>query len=156
MHLRVYPIERYHALAGALLKEGFEVIVTGEKEDGAVRGLFQSLPVNVKIGETDLEEFIALIESSTLVISHDGGALHLATLFNRPYVGLFGPTNPREFLESRGPHQRILWGGEGLSCRPCYDGKSCALCPHARCMESFLPNHVLKEALLAYENRPHT
>ena len=37
---------------------------------------------------------MAVIASSSLVIANDSAALHMAVGFNRPCIGLFGPTDP--------------------------------------------------------------
>ena len=55
-----------------------------------------------------------------------------------PLIALFGPTNPNELLwidES----VTVLWGGEQLACRPCYDGREFARCANNVCLSSVSP-----------------
>ena len=46
---------------------------------------------------------------------------------------------------SRMKTTRALWGGEGFACRPCYDGRDYAPCPHNGCVEQVTPEMVLGE-----------
>jgi heptosyltransferase II len=41
---------------------------------------------------------------------------------------------------------RVLWGGEDLACRPCYDGREFAACADNRCMKGISPAQVLAAA----------
>lgn len=44
------------------------------------------------VGRTSVGQLMAVIASADLVIANDSAVLHMAVGFNRPYVGLFGPT----------------------------------------------------------------
>ncbi len=56
---------------------------------------------------------------------------------------LFGPTMPSQFLV---PDERtvVLWGGEQLACRPCYDGRDFARCADNICISSIPVARVLE------------
>jgi ADP-heptose:LPS heptosyltransferase/glycosyltransferase involved in cell wall biosynthesis len=45
-------------------------------------------------GKTSLQNYLAIIANSRLVLCIDGSATHIAAAFRRPCVTLFGPTNP--------------------------------------------------------------
>jgi ADP-heptose:LPS heptosyltransferase len=47
------------------------------------------------IGKTSVGELMAVVQSSTLVIACDSAALHMAVGFDRPAIGLYGPTDVR-------------------------------------------------------------
>jgi heptosyltransferase-2 len=143
--LRRWPLPHYAALAQALLKRGFGVALAGSAEDAWVRPAFRKLKIEDRLGATDLPGFLDLAASSRLVVSHDTGPLHLALLASAPVLGLFGPTDPREKVPS-GPRTRVLWGGERLACRPCYDGRSYAACDENRCLASVTAQDALAAA----------
>ena len=144
--LRRWPADRYAILAAALLDRGDEVVLLGGPEDGWVRPHFGALAGHPRlidcIGGTALPEFISLADTCSLVVTHDTGPLHLAGLSHAPVLALFGPTDPGSFLPRR-PGIRVLWGGEGMACRPCYDGRNFAPCESNGCMQSITVESVL-------------
>src|SRR5262249_12730405 len=97
---------------------------------------FQGLPIVDLVGKTDLIQLVALFNQCDLVVSHDCGPMHLATLAGTRVVALFGPTDPHWLVELDRTKTRVLWGGEELACRPCYDGRNFADCANNLCMKS--------------------
>ncbi len=142
---RRWPVAHYVELTSALLARGYEVILVGGPDDTWASGAFAGLPVKDLIGRLSLVESIALFDACDLVISHDTGPFHLAALSSAAVLALFGPTNPGERLPNR-PRLRVLWGGEDLACRPCYDGREFAACDDNLCMKRISPSQVLAVA----------
>jgi heptosyltransferase-2 len=137
--LRRWPAERYVEIADALLMRGDEVLLLGGPTDTWVlehfRGLLNHPRLFNLIGATTLPQLVSTADTCDLVLSHDTGPLHLAALSNAAILALFGPTDPGSFLPRR-PGVRVLWGGEHLACRPCYDGRGFAPCNSNGCMQS--------------------
>ena len=150
--LRRWPAENYVRLAGMLLERGLEVVLVGGPGDEWVQPLFSSLPVDDLIGQLSLPETLALLDAAAVTVTHDTGPLHLAGITRTGIVALFGPTNPREKLPQR-PGAVALWGGEGFSCRPCYDGRTFAPCPANDCLRQLTPEQVLEEVLSMLKDR---
>ncbi|MGB7591418.1 MAG: glycosyltransferase family 9 protein [Terriglobia bacterium] len=142
---RRWPLSYYVELAGALVARSYEVVLAGGPDDAWASQAFAGLPVKDFIGRLDLVESIGLFDTCDLVISHDTGPLHMAALSSAAVLALFGPTFPGERLPSH-PELRVLWGGERLACRPCYDGREFAACPDNRCMKEISPSLVLAAA----------
>ena len=148
--LRRWPAAGYVQLTQALLERGYEVVLLGGKEDAWVRAEFGEVLANGvvagmlidAIGELTLPEVVAVCDSCDVVVSHDTGPMHLAGLSRAALVGLFGPTDPGNFLPRR-PGVRGLWGGEGFACRPCYDGAVFAPCTDNGCMQQITVAMVL-------------
>ena len=137
--LRRWPIESYVALAKALADGEFKIILSGAPSDKWVEKHFEGIDFQSFIGILKLNDFVALLKVSNLLITHDSGPLHLADIAGCPVIGIFGPTIPQE-KTSLQPKSTFIWGGENLSCRPCYDGKSYAHCQDNQCMK--LTSHV--------------
>ncbi len=150
--LRRWPAENYVRLAAMLLERGLEVVLVGGPGDEWVQPLFTALPVLDTIGTLSLPQTLALLDSAAVTVTHDTGPLHLAGLTRTGIVALFGPTNPREKLPQR-PGAVALWGGEGFSCRPCYDGRTYAPCPANDCLRQLTPERVLEEVLTMLKDR---
>jgi ADP-heptose:LPS heptosyltransferase len=78
---------------------GLPVILTGSG-DGWEKRHIDDIKHRLKVPVTDfthqlsLVELAALIEGCSLMVGVDSMAMHLAAIFERPQVGLFGPTNP--------------------------------------------------------------
>lgn len=144
--LRRWPIEHYVELAQKFEKKGIQVLLTGASSDAWIVPHFKGLSCKNFVGKLDLLELISLYKNARLVITHDSGPLHLAKLAGCPALGLFGPTNPWEKIGEK-DKIKILWGGEGLPCRPCYDGKTYAPCTQNRCLQMIQPEQVFNEAL---------
>ena len=93
-----WPIERFVQLLEPLRKRGFErVIVIGSPTElGQIHPLVSDTsPFVVNLaGRTSIGQTMAAIAGAQLVIANDSAPLHMAVGFDRPLVGLFGPTDP--------------------------------------------------------------
>ena len=105
---RLWPEERFAAVAAELAQAGHQVVFTGsaaERERAArIAGLAGLGEDVVLAGRQSLSAFAALIAASRLVVSADTGAAHLATAYRRPSVVLFGPASPDHWGPPPGPH----------------------------------------------------
>jgi len=145
--LRRWPVEQYRELAVLLMQDGYEIILTGAPSDAWVKEYFKGLDCHDFIGEGGLNDFISLLKTVDLLITHDSGPLHLADLANCPVLGLFGPTIPME-KASLQTKSAWIWGGEHLHCRPCYDGRNYEKCSSNVCLKSVSPHLVFEKVKL--------
>lgn len=95
-----WPAERWATLVAPLRERGFRrVFLIGspnertQVEAAMPRGPEQEVVVNL-VGRTTLANTLALISEAGLVVANDSAPLHMAVGFDRPLVGLFGPTDP--------------------------------------------------------------
>ncbi|MCP3902577.1 MAG: glycosyltransferase family 9 protein [Planctomycetes bacterium] len=97
-----WPTDRWRDLAAAMVGGGHErlVIVGGPGEEPQAAGIApdaMDLVGSITIGRT-----MAVIAAADVVVAHDSAPLHMAVGFDRPCVGLFGPTDP----DIVGPYER--------------------------------------------------
>ena len=144
---RMWPLISYRCLAEKLIEAGWTVAIVGSKTDGWMSPSFSTLNVIDLIGKTTELELLSLFQSAGCVVTHDSGPMHLAAIAKVPLVALFGPTTPSEKLPPQAPWIHCLWGGNTLSCRPCYDGKNYAVCSLPRCMHSISVDQVFETIL---------
>jgi ADP-heptose:LPS heptosyltransferase len=93
---KLWPAERYGAVARALRDRGIASLVTwgpGEQPlaDRVVSAADGSA---VRAFPTTLLEFVELARLARLVVAADTGPLHIACAVATPVVGLYGPTEP--------------------------------------------------------------
>jgi heptosyltransferase I len=92
---KVWPAERYGAVAAALARAGLLTVVSAassgevaaERVVAASAGHARAVPCSVG-------QLIALVRRARVVIAGDTGPLHLAAALERPVVAIYGPTDP--------------------------------------------------------------
>lgn len=88
------------------------VVLTGTG-DGLERPHLQALRTHLRVPVTDLTGRLSLVEFATVVagceviVGVDSMAMHLASLFSKPQLALFGPTNPFHWRPRHG-NARVL------------------------------------------------
>lgn len=111
---RRWPARRFAEVAQALVRRGYDVVVTGSTDEVPLaRRVAQQAQLPHKAvlaGRTDVGQLAAVIAHARLLISGDTGAAHLATAFGTPSVLLFGPMPPWRWGPPPGrPAHRVLW-----------------------------------------------
>ena len=102
-----WPAMRFAELAEQLLEQVDRIVLVGARaERDQCAQLIEHFASDERvldlIGKTTVGELMAVIERSAIVIANDSAALHMAVGFDRPLVGLFGPTQ----IERVGPYGR--------------------------------------------------
>jgi len=119
---RRWPEKYFAALADLLIgRHDVQLVITGLKDEASIAsGVISNTHCGGRIvdasGKLNFKEFFSLIRLSDLVVSADTAAVHVASAFGIPVVGLYGPNTPVLY----GP-----WGENSLSfyrkldCSPC-------------------------------------
>jgi ADP-heptose:LPS heptosyltransferase len=113
---RMWPADRFAAVARRELARGRRVVVTGTRSERSVAHAVvehAGLPPSAnRAGTTTLPELAAIVAHAGAVCSGDTGIAHLATAFGTPSVVLFGPVSPRQWgPPSDTARHRALWKG---------------------------------------------
>ncbi len=104
-----WPPEHWRALAKTLLQRGFDrLVMIGAPDEHDF--ITASTPDDARLaarvlnlaGASTIGQSMAVIAASDLVVANDSAPLHMAVGFERPLVGLFGPTDP----DRVGPYRR--------------------------------------------------
>jgi lipopolysaccharide heptosyltransferase I len=92
-----WPQDRWSQLIGPLRERGLDhaVLIGAPSERQQVQHIVDREPSVIDVvGEATVGRTMAIIAHADLVIANDSAPLHMAVGFNRPCVGLFGPTDP--------------------------------------------------------------
>lgn len=95
---RQYSPSGFAEIAVALHELGYQIIVTGSKDEKELAKLISEYTEHKVIsltGKLSLAEFIALISRSSLLISNNTGPVHIAAAVGTPVVDLYALTNPQ-------------------------------------------------------------
>jgi lipopolysaccharide heptosyltransferase II len=118
-----WPPDCWAQFADSIQENGSaRVVLTGSRSERSVaREVLERATKSIVslVGETSIEELIALIARADLVASGDSGPLHLAVALNRPVLAAYGPTDPLIY----GPYRPVapaVVHRRDLACSPCY------------------------------------
>lgn len=142
-----WPPDRMAALIARLVSDcGVTCVILGATHDRAASRAIESwlsahAPASLGgvvdlVGSTSLGALVGVAARSTVFVSNDSGAMHLAAALGCPVVALFGPTDERA-TRPLGDHDVIF---EDVFCRPCML-RDCPI--DHRCMKRITVDTVL-------------
>lgn len=144
---RNWPIERYAAFAQhwsqEVQAEAQYCIMGIGRLSAKAEALSAQIPglINL-VGKTSPAEAFAIASRAALVLSEDGGLMHMAWVSGTPTLALFGSSR-HDWSGPQGPHSRCLHSGD-LACGACL----AATCMHGdvRCLTRYSPEYVVAQA----------
>lgn len=90
---KMWPVERWGAVASELMARGFEIALLGGPDDPRIE-----VPgARDGIDKLSLAETRNLVACSTLHLAADTGTGHMAAAYGVPVVSIFGPSDDRRF-----------------------------------------------------------
>lgn len=140
---REWPIANYIRLCQSLCdKRGVTAFVSGKQSERArVERIvsFVNGDIYNKAGAVSLRELPSFISKTSLFISSDGGAMHLAAALGVPVIAFFGPMSPEIFGPVCQSPAKVFYNR--MPCSPC----SQTTCSHDfKCMTSIIVEDVLE------------
>jgi ADP-heptose:LPS heptosyltransferase len=134
-------------LAQRLTTAGCQVLlVWGPGEEGVCRNIWEACGRQVTLAPpTTLDELAIILQNVDLLISHDSGIKHLAVALATATLTLFGPTEPRAWMPTEGPHDFVR---ANIPCLGC----NLTECSHRSCMQ-LLTGALLSQRALALLER---
>jgi len=148
--LKHWPALKFGQLADRIIENlGVEIVILG---DDSEKDIAQILTAGMKqkavdlTGKTSLEELMAVISRLKLLVTNDGGMLHMAAALGIKTVSIFGPVSEVVY----GPYpagESHLVVKKDISCRPCYRHFRMPLCERDReCLKSITVDEVFNAA----------
>ncbi|MDC8786952.1 glycosyltransferase family 9 protein [Roseateles koreensis] len=141
-------------LAEGLSRQGFTPLLLGGPGDvEAAARICQSQPlIHNLTGQLRLDETVAAIADSHLLIGVDTGLTHMGIALGKPTVALFGSTAP--YLRGPDDTTQVLY--DALPCSPCHRHPTCN--GRFDCMQQLTVGRVLSAAtqVLQTQVQAHT
>lgn len=126
-----WPALKFARLAERLGEElAARIIVLGDEQERPIADIIvnalKAKPLDL-VGKTTLEELAAVISRLNLLVSNDGGPLHMAVGLGVKSVSVFGPVDDKVY----GPYpasKRHIVIKKDFPCRPCYQNFKLPVC----------------------------
>ncbi len=152
LSIRAWPFGYYVILIRKLLKAGSNIGIIGLSADSHLaQGFIQTLKspnVFDLTGYTrSLTDLMALFHIASLLITNDGGPVHIAALSPIPTITIFGPETPILY-GSLSPNAENLFAG--LSCSPClsaYNHRNSPCDGDNVCLKSITPEKIFSVSM---------
>jgi lipopolysaccharide heptosyltransferase II len=128
---------------------GAKVLILGDASERDIAEIIiaamKNKPIDL-VGKTTLGELAAAIKSLKLLITNDGGPLHMAVALGIKTVSIFGPVDEKVYGPyPSGPLHAVI--KKDLPCRPCYKQFRMPLCDREReCVKTISVDEVFAAA----------
>lgn len=137
---------RFAQLADRLINNlGAKVVILGDHLEEPIADVIANTARNKVInltGKTTLEELVAMISNLNILVTNDGGPLHIGVASGIKTVSIFGPVDEKVY----GPYPastRHVVIKRDLDCRPCYENFRFTGCGNDRkCIEDITVDEV--------------
>lgn len=137
-----WPARHFITVGQALHKEGYRVLITGNKDERLLlEEISKGISESVILEAGSLHSFANTLSQVELLISNDTGPVHLACALNLPIIALYGPTDPNLC----GPHfaSKAITLSAPPTCTPCLKRK----CRSPFCLLQISPKQVIEISL---------
>ena len=143
---------RFAELADRLRKQACQVVITGSAEEGeTVQRIMDDAHTNlVCLPPTSLREFTCFLSSADLVITNDGGVLHLAQAVGTKTFAIFGSTDPSIWFPYDIPESGDFVYS-GMECSPCARRQ----CDSLKCLENITVDEVFEKVMEVIRGIPN-
>ena len=153
-HRRRWDRKNFALLAGKLMeKYNAKIVLLGNVKEAdlceEVRSLAQGRAINY-CGKTSIEKLMGILTKCKVVITNEGGLLHMATGLGIKTVSIFGPVNEATYGPYPQDSDHIVLAKKDLPCRPCYKKFKYTDCDKRLCLETISVDevfHAAEEAL---------
>ncbi|MEW5894590.1 MAG: glycosyltransferase family 9 protein [Candidatus Omnitrophota bacterium] len=124
---------------------GATVVLSGGHEDRKLGEIISGLMKNPVIdltGVLTLGQSAALFSKSRVVVTNDGGPLHMSVAAGTPTVSIFGPVDERVYGPYPSAGHKVVCSN--IACRPCYRRFRVAQCDHISCLKKLDTDQVFR------------
>lgn len=128
-------------------KYGAKIILLGDAKEADICDDIESMVkgrlVN-RCGKTTIGDFLGLMSRCALIITNDGGPLHMAVGLGVKTVSIFGPVDEKVYGPYPPGDDHIVVSKKYMPCRPCYKKFKYNKCENRACLNSITAEDVMK------------
>lgn len=147
---RRWGVEKFAQLADLLVEgHGAKIILLGDTKEIDVGSGVQNLMKNKVInycGKTSLGDLMGIMTKCALIITNEGGPLHMAVALGVKTVSIFGPVDEKTYGPYSSSSEHIVVSRKDLKCRPCYKKFKYNDCKSRVCLASISVEEVFGAA----------
>ncbi|MFA5156210.1 MAG: lipopolysaccharide heptosyltransferase II [Candidatus Omnitrophota bacterium] len=141
-----WPAIKYAQLADKIIEScGARVIILGDSSESPIADIITAAMKNNPVdltGKLSLTELLAVIAKLNLLITNDGGPLHIAVACGVKTVSIFGPVDSAVYGPYP-PSEKHLVIKNNSACGPCYKNFKLDICVHDKeCINSISTEEV--------------
>ena len=139
--IRNWPKSCYLKLTEKILKDESTFVIFIGKYNGNGQSLFSHQRYIDLRGKSSLRDLVNLFNLSNILITHDSGIMHLASLTNIHIIALFGPETP-DLYKPLTDNKTVFYNR--LACSPClsaYNHRE-SLCRDNKCLKTIGPDDL--------------
>jgi len=148
-YLKHWPPEKFAKLADKIVENyQAKIIIMGDfSEEEITRKILDKMryPAVNLCGKTNLRELAALINKMSLVVTNDGGPLHMAVALDKKTLSFFGPVDPKVYGPYPADRSQHIVLRKNLECSPCYRNFRLTPCMlNRQCLETITVEEALE------------
>lgn len=120
-----------------------KIIIFGDKGDIECCNFLKEKtksPVISCCGELSLREFVSLLRRCRVLVTNDGGPLHLAVASKIKTVSIFGPVDSKVYGPYPPDEKQHMVIKKSLDCQPCYKNFRIPDCDDRKCLDIEVEN----------------
>ena len=141
-----WPAIKYAQLADRIIKEcAAQVVILGDSSEKPIADIITATMKNEPLdltGKLSLTELLAVISRLSLLVTNDGGPLHIAVAAGVKTVSIFGPVDSTVYGPYPPSEKHIVIKND-IACRPCYKKFRMDICMHDKeCINSISTEEV--------------
>ena len=141
-----WPVENYIELINKFQEERqCRIILAGGPSDRMItKKIMQSCIGCIDATDLSFGDMASLFRRCSLFVGNDSAPNHIAASIGIPCIGIWGPTDPRQWAPPDRNSNVIIH--EGIECHPCFKDGRFPHCSHIKCMTSITVDHVWNRA----------
>ena len=147
---------RFSLLAGKLIeKYNAKIILLGNSNEKEICSFVcNSVKKNMinLCGATSIKELMGVIAKCNVIITNDGGPLHMAVGLGVKSVSIFGPVDEVVYGPYPDSKEHIVISRKNLECRPCYKKFRYVKCDNRLCLDLIDVEEVFEASESLIEN----
>jgi heptosyltransferase-2 len=145
--LRSWPESSWRELAVQVTQHfpTLQIVLIGEKNE---RTLSEAVAANIPgvinlAGRTSLQQLMAVLAHSRVLVTTDTGPAHVAAALATPVIAIFGPSNASNTGPFASTNNWAVAVMKNIECNPCVDTGRDKMCADNKCMQAVTVSDVV-------------